>query len=64
MQSVFIKIVDITILLAAAYHGGYGLFSVGKDYIASRPLQILMTLLVAGVMFWFAWIGLKLIFTI
>ena len=64
MQSVFIKFVDLAMVLAVVYHGAYGLFSVGKDYIASRPLQILMTLLVAGVMFWFAWIGLKLIFTI
>ncbi|MEJ2731035.1 MAG: hypothetical protein P8185_21435 [Deltaproteobacteria bacterium] len=64
MQSGFIKIVDIAMVLAVVYHGGYGLFSVGKDYIASRPLQILTTVLVAAVMLWFAWMGLKLIITV
>ena len=64
MQNVFIKIVDFSMVLAVVYHGGYGLFSVGKDYITSRPLQILMTLLVAVVMVLSAWIGLKVIITI
>jgi len=64
MQNVFVKIVDVTVVLAVLYHGGYGLFSVGKDYIVSRPLQILMTVLVAAVMVLFAWMGLELIITI
>jgi succinate dehydrogenase / fumarate reductase cytochrome b subunit len=64
MQSVFIKMVDIAMVLAVVYHGGYGLFSVGKDYIASRPLQILMTVLVAVVMVLSAWVGLKIIIAI
>ena len=63
MQNFFIKIVDLALVLAVVYHGGYGLFSVGKDYIASRPLQILMTVLVAVVMVWSAWVGLKIIIT-
>jgi succinate dehydrogenase / fumarate reductase cytochrome b subunit len=64
MQSGFIKVVDIAMVLAVVYHGGYGLFSVGKDYIASRPLQILMTVLVAVVMVLSAWFGIKLIMTL
>jgi succinate dehydrogenase hydrophobic anchor subunit len=64
MQSGFIKMVDIAMVLAVVYHGGYGLFSVGKDYIASRPLQLLMTVLVAVVMVLSAWVGLKIIITI
>jgi succinate dehydrogenase / fumarate reductase cytochrome b subunit len=64
IQNGFVKIVDVTLILAVLYHGGYGLFSVGKDYIVSRPLQILMTVLVAMVMVLFAWMGLKLIITI
>ena len=64
MQNVFIKIVDFSMVLAVVYHGGYGLFSVGKDYITSRPLQILMTLLITVVMVLSAWIGLKVIITI
>jgi succinate dehydrogenase / fumarate reductase cytochrome b subunit len=61
MQNFFVKTVDLAILLAVVYHGGYGLFSVGKDYIVSRRLQILMTVLVAAVMVLSAWIGLKII---
>ena len=61
MQNVFVKIVDLAMVLAVVYHGGYGLFSVGRDYIVSRRLQILMTALVAVVMLWSAWIGLKII---
>lgn len=64
MQSVFIKVVDLAMVLAVVYHGGYGLVSAGKDYIASRRLQILMTALVVVVMVLSAWIGLKVIFTI
>ena len=64
IQNFFVKIVDVAMVLAVIYHGGYGLFSVGKDYIASRPLQILMTVLVAAVMVLFAWIGIELIITI
>ena len=64
IQNVFVKIVDVTLVLAVLYHGGYGLFSVGKDYIVSRPLQILMAVLVAVVMAWSAWIGLKIIINI
>jgi succinate dehydrogenase / fumarate reductase cytochrome b subunit len=64
LQNVFVKIVDVTLVLAVLYHGGYGLFSVGKDYIVSRPLQVLMTVLVAMVMVWSAWIGLKIIITL
>ena len=64
MQNVFVKIVDVTLVLTVLYHGGYGLFSVGKDYIVSRPLQVLMALLVAVVMAWSAWMGLKIIINI
>ena len=64
MQNGFVKLVDITMVLAVLYHGCYGLFSVGKDYIVSRRLQILMTVLVAVVMVLSAWIGLKIIITI
>lgn len=64
MQSFFIKIVDLAMVLAVVYHGGYGLFSVGKDLIASRGLQILMTVLVVVVTVLSFWIGLKVIFTV
>jgi len=63
-QNFFIKIVDLAMVLAVVYHGGYGLFSVGKDYIVSQRLQILMTVLISVMMVLSAWIGLKVIITI
>jgi len=64
IQNFFIKIVDLAMVLAVVYHGGYGLFSVGKDYIVSQRLQILMTVLISVMMVLSAWIGLKVIITI
>ena len=64
IQNFFIKIVDLAMVLAVLYHGGYGLFSVGKDYIVSQRLQILMTVLISVMMVLSAWIGLKVIITI
>ncbi len=64
IQNVFVKIVDVSLVLTVLYHGAYGLFSVGKDYIASRPLLILMTVLVAAVMVLSAWVGIELIIAI
>jgi len=61
MQNLFVKFVDLAIVLAVVYHAGYGLYSVGRDYIRSRRLQILLTVLVAVVMGWAAWMGLKII---
>jgi len=61
IQNAFIKIVDLATVLAVVYHAGYGLVSVGRDYIALRRLQILVTVLVVIVMVLFAWVGLKII---
>jgi len=61
MQNFFVKIVDLAMVLAVVCHAGYGLFSVGQDYIVSRRLQILITVLVVVVMVSSAWIGLKII---
>ena len=64
IQNAFIKIVDLALVLAVVYHGGYGLFSVSKDYLVSRRLQVLMTALIVVVMVLSAWIGLKIIIKI
>jgi succinate dehydrogenase cytochrome b556 subunit len=64
MQNYFVKIVDAALILTVVYHGGYGLYSVGRDYIVSRRLQILLTVLVAAVTVLSAWFGLKVIMAI
>jgi succinate dehydrogenase cytochrome b556 subunit len=60
MQSVFIKAVDILLAVSALYHAGYGLFSIGADYIRSRSLRRLYTAAVAVVFAVFLFIALRL----
>jgi lincosamide and streptogramin A transport system ATP-binding/permease protein len=36
VQEAFLKMVDLTLLLALLYHGGYGLMSVLGDYLSSK----------------------------
>ena len=60
MQSVFIKVVDIILAVSALYHAGYGLFSIGADYIRTRSLRRLYTAAVAVVFAVFLFIALRL----
>jgi succinate dehydrogenase hydrophobic anchor subunit len=50
MQEIFLKVVDIALLLALLYHGGYGLISVIADYLASRSLRMGAALVIIFVM--------------
>jgi succinate dehydrogenase hydrophobic membrane anchor protein len=61
MQNIFIKFVDLTLVIAVLYHAGYGLISISKDYITSRILQYSISFLVIFVLAVFGWIGVKLI---
>lgn len=60
MQSYYVKGIDLTLILGVLYHGGYGLFSVIRDYLTSRVTRMGLTLLVSFVMVIFAWVGIKL----
>ena len=64
LQSQFIQLVDILLVVAVCYHGGYGLYSVGKDFMAHRLLQPLLTALIAIIMLMFAWVGIKTIVSV
>ena len=64
MQSWFIKAVDLILVVAALYHGGYGLFSVLSEYLSSRILRRVLVCIVAFITFIFAWIGIRLILTV
>ena len=56
MQEIFLKVVDIALLLALLYHGGYGLISVIADYLSSRGLRVGAALVIAFVMALCAWV--------
>lgn len=60
MQNAFIKVVDILLAFSALYHGGYGLFSIGADYIRKRSLRHLYAAAVAVLFAVFLFIALRL----
>ena len=64
MQHMLIKVVDIFLVAATMYHGGYGVASIVKDYSASRWVKAMGTCLIMLVMLFFSWMGLRLILTL
>jgi succinate dehydrogenase hydrophobic anchor subunit len=64
MQSWFIKTVDLALIVAALYHGGYGLFSVFSEHLSSRILRVALVCLIAVIFLAFAWVGIRLTVTI
>ena len=57
----FIKLVDLSLMAGVLYHGAYGLYAIGQDYIVSAKSKTAGTVLLAGATLVFAWIGIKLI---
>jgi succinate dehydrogenase hydrophobic anchor subunit len=60
MQNLFVKLVDLTLVISVAYHAGYGLISICKDYLAPGSLQNCVTFLIALTIAVLGWIGMKL----
>jgi succinate dehydrogenase hydrophobic membrane anchor protein len=60
MQNGFIKLTDLTLLLAVLVHGGCGLSSICRDYLSPGRLPMACAALIFAVMAVFAWIGIKL----
>lgn len=61
MGNLFIKLVDIALVICVLYHGAYGIYAIGRDYFASLRAKIGMGVLLICVTLVFAWVGLKLI---
>jgi succinate dehydrogenase hydrophobic membrane anchor protein len=64
MQIAFIKVVDLILVVAALFHAGYGLISIGRDYINSKFVQNALSLLIIFIFVVFGWIGVRLILKI
>ena len=64
MQIVFIKVVDLLLVVGVLFHAGYGLISIGRDYISSRFVQNGLSLLIIFILVVFGWIGVRLILII
>lgn len=61
MGNPFIKLVDLALLAGVLYHGAYGLYSIGHDYILSAKVKTGVAVLLCFVTLVFAWAGLKLL---
>jgi len=64
MQNVFIKFIDLTLVVAGLYHAGYGLTAIIRDYLKSGLLQTGLAGLVVLIMAVFGWIGIRLTLSI
>lgn len=60
MQIIFVKFVDLALVIGVLYHAGYGLLSVAKDYLKSKLLQQGFAALIFLIMAVFGWISIKL----
>lgn len=64
MQNIYIKFIDLTLVIGGLYHAGYGLTAILRDYLKSGWLIKILTYLIVIIMAVFGWIGLKLTLTI
>ena len=60
MQNFSVKLLDITLVISVAYHAGYGLISICKDYLPSGHMQNGLAFLIVFILVVFGWIGVKL----
>jgi succinate dehydrogenase hydrophobic anchor subunit len=60
MQNLFIKLVDLSLVLCVLYHAGYGLYSITKDYYPNKHIHLLSGFLITAIMVFFGWVGVKL----
>ncbi len=58
MRGLFIRGVDLALLAAALFHGGYGAFSVMGDYVRSRALRGVLGVVLTALVLCLAWIGI------
>jgi succinate dehydrogenase / fumarate reductase, cytochrome b subunit len=61
MGNFFIKLIDFALLSGVLYHGAYGLYAMGQDYLISTKAKTSLVVFLGGATLVFAWIGLKLI---
>ena len=64
MQNLFIKFVDLTLVVSALYHGGFGVISIARDYVESKMIQTALALLAILILVAFAGVGIGLILKI
>lgn len=61
LQSFFIRGVDLLLLAAVLYHGGYGAFSIAGDYLPSRTARGAVGVGLTVLVLFLGWVGLKVL---
>ena len=64
MQNIFIKFIDLTLVVIGLYHAGYGLTAVIRDYLKPGLLLTGLTYLIVVIMAVFGWISIRLTLTV
>lgn len=62
MDNIFIKIVDLLLVISVIYHGGYGLLSISRDYLQSKSARFGFAVLIGTVLVFSVCLGVELIF--
>lgn len=60
MNNMFIKLIDLMLLISVLYHGAYGIIEISRDYVSSRRVQVACTAIIMLIVAIFAWMGMKL----
>ena len=60
MQNIYVKFVDLALVSGVLYQAGYGLISIGKDYLKSNMLQQGFAVLIILIMVVVGWMGITL----
>jgi succinate dehydrogenase hydrophobic anchor subunit len=60
IQRYFVRVAHFLLFTAVLYHGGYGVWSVTRDYVSSRILQSFLVVWVVLLMGAFSWFFIKM----
>lgn len=60
LRNPLMKLVDLTLVLSVLYHGAYGIWAIGQDYLPPGSLRKAFGALVLGLVAWLSWIGMRL----
>ncbi len=60
MDNIFIKLIDLMLVISVLYHSAYGIIAISRDYISSQRVQAVFKVSIVFIMAIFAWMGTKL----
>ena len=61
MDSIFIKLIDLLLIISAMYHGAYGLIGICRDYVSAPGVLLMCRSVIIILSVVFTWMGMKMI---